>query len=55
MANVNFLFRRSSTFVLGIFAGAAVFEIAFDEGSQFLWDSWNKGRQWKDIRSKYIQ
>ncbi|ORY53094.1 hypothetical protein BCR33DRAFT_779443 [Rhizoclosmatium globosum] len=41
--------------IASIFVGAFAFEVAFEEGANALWDSWNKGRQWKDIRSKYIQ
>ncbi|KAJ3157003.1 hypothetical protein HDU89_002413 [Geranomyces variabilis] len=48
-------FRRSSNYLVGIFAGAFAFEIAFDSAADRLWDMANKGRQWKDIRSKYIQ
>ncbi|KAJ3089590.1 hypothetical protein HK102_005996 [Quaeritorhiza haematococci] len=51
----NTVFRRSSTFVLGIFGSAFAFELAFDSASDKIWDSLNKGRQWKDIREKYIQ
>ncbi|KAJ4303303.1 qcr9 subunit 9 of the ubiquinol cytochrome-c reductase complex [Kalmusia sp. IMI 367209] len=28
---------------------------AFDTGSDRIWDSVNKGRQWKDIKYKYVQ
>ncbi|KAI9102682.1 cytochrome b-c1 complex subunit 9 [Phlyctochytrium arcticum] len=51
----NVFFRRSSSYVLGIFASAFVFEMAFDSVSDRIWDSVNRGRQWKDIRDKYIQ
>ncbi|KAJ3002688.1 hypothetical protein HKX48_002199 [Thoreauomyces humboldtii] len=49
----NLFFRRSSNYLVGIFASAFVFEIAFDGVSDRVWDSLNKGRQWKDIRAKY--
>ncbi|KND04951.1 uncharacterized protein SPPG_08861 [Spizellomyces punctatus DAOM BR117] len=51
----NVFFRRSSAYLAGIFASAFAFEIAFDTVSDRVWDSINKGRQWKDIRDKYIQ
>ncbi|TPX58602.1 hypothetical protein PhCBS80983_g03036 [Powellomyces hirtus] len=51
----NLFFRRSSSYMVGIFASAFAFEIAFDGAADRLWDSVNKGRQWKDIRSKYIE
>ncbi|CAG8042907.1 unnamed protein product [Penicillium salamii] len=32
-----------------------VFSIsAFDIGSNKIWDSWNQGRQWKDIKHRYM-
>ncbi|KAJ3026935.1 UNVERIFIED_CONTAM: hypothetical protein HDU68_004782, partial [Siphonaria sp. JEL0065] len=37
------IYRRSSNFILGIFASAFAFEVAFENGSQALWDNWNKG------------
>ncbi|KAJ5353710.1 hypothetical protein N7541_006274 [Penicillium brevicompactum] len=27
---------------------------AFDIGSNKIWDSWNQGRQWKDIKHRYM-
>jgi len=38
-----------------VFAGAFAFEMAFDTISDRIWDNLNKGRQWKDIRHRYIQ
>ncbi|KAG9241017.1 cytochrome b-c1 complex subunit 9 [Calycina marina] len=51
----NFLVRRNYVFLGVIFAGAFGFEMAFDKGSDRIWDSLNKDRQWKDIRAKYVQ
>ncbi|KAI8836580.1 cytochrome b-c1 complex subunit 9 [Chytridium lagenaria] len=51
----NTFFRRSSTYILTIVGAAFAFEIGFDSVSERLWDAANKGRQWKDIRDKYIQ
>ncbi|PWN44283.1 putative ubiquinol-cytochrome c reductase complex 7.3 kda protein [Ceraceosorus guamensis] len=48
----NTLFKRNSVYVTSIFAGAFVFGIAFDAGTQRLWDAHNRGKQWKDIRDK---
>lgn len=47
------VFRRTSTFSLAIICGAFFFERAFDVGAEFLYDSINKGKQWKDIKHKY--
>ncbi|WFD20467.1 hypothetical protein MCAP1_002711 [Malassezia caprae] len=37
-----------------IFAGAFGFGIAFDTLTEKWWDHHNKGKQWKDIRHKYL-
>ncbi|WFD27890.1 hypothetical protein MNAN1_002898 [Malassezia nana] len=37
-----------------IFAGAFGFGIAFDTLTEKWWDNHNKGKQWKDIRHKYL-
>ncbi|KIW14447.1 hypothetical protein PV08_07231 [Exophiala spinifera] len=50
----NGIFRRNAVFLTSVFAGAFAFELAFEAGTNTLWDSWNKGRQWKDIKHKYI-
>ncbi|KAJ7086650.1 ubiquinol-cytochrome C reductase [Mycena epipterygia] len=51
----NTFFRRNSVFVASIFAGAFVFGVGFDSGVTTFYDRWNKGKQWKDIRDKYVQ
>ncbi|KAJ7774297.1 ubiquinol-cytochrome C reductase [Mycena maculata] len=51
----NTFFRRNSIFVGSIFAGAFVFGIGFDSGVTAFYDRWNKGKQWKDIRHKYVE
>ncbi|KAF6742626.1 cytochrome b-c1 complex subunit 9 [Ephemerocybe angulata] len=51
----NAVFKRNSVFVSTIFIGAFAFGIGFDTGVQKFWDSYNKGKQWKDIRHKYVQ
>lgn len=37
-----------------VFAGGFAFEIIYNQGMNKLWDNINRGRQWKDIRSKYV-
>ncbi|GAD93638.1 ubiquinol-cytochrome C reductase complex, subunit X, putative [Paecilomyces variotii No. 5] len=49
------LFRRNAVFLASVFSGAFAFELAFDGASNKVWDYINQGRQWKDIRHKYIQ
>ncbi|NXF24673.1 QCR9 protein, partial [Rhodinocichla rosea] len=47
------LFRRSSTFALSIMLGAVLFERAFDQGADALFEQLNEGKLWKHIKHKY--
>ncbi|ORZ36211.1 cytochrome b-c1 complex subunit 9 [Catenaria anguillulae PL171] len=49
----NSAFRRNSVFVGIIFATAFTFEVGFDKVTDYIWDSRNKGKQWKDIKDNY--
>ncbi|KAG0136963.1 cytochrome b-c1 complex subunit 9 [Tuber indicum] len=51
----NTIFRQNYVFVGSVFAGAFAFEILFDQATDRVWDNLNRGRQWKDIRAKYVQ
>ncbi|KAI9048328.1 hypothetical protein LZ554_008121 [Drepanopeziza brunnea f. sp. 'monogermtubi'] len=51
----NLFFRRNFTMLGVVFASAFAFEMAWDTQTDKLWDYINKGRQWKDIRAKYVQ
>ncbi|CAD6439187.1 4b68a89e-0e88-4422-8c72-b6f1ce5cce34 [Sclerotinia trifoliorum] len=51
----NFLFRKNYVFLGAVFASAFGFEMAYDSITDRVWDSLNKGRQWKDIRSRYVE
>ncbi|KAJ7638596.1 ubiquinol-cytochrome C reductase [Roridomyces roridus] len=51
----NTFFRRNSVFVSTIFVGAFTFGIGFDTAVTSFYDKWNKGKQWKDIRHKYVE
>ncbi|KAI0047317.1 ubiquinol-cytochrome C reductase [Auriscalpium vulgare] len=51
----NAVFKRNSVYVTTIFTGAFAFGIGFDTGVTKFWDSWNRGKQWKDIRHKYVE
>ncbi|KAF9889271.1 qcr9 subunit 9 of the ubiquinol cytochrome-c reductase complex [Aspergillus nanangensis] len=48
------LIRRNAVYLTTIFAGAFAFEIAYDTGSNKIWDAMNRGRQWKDIKQRYM-
>ncbi|KZT57105.1 hypothetical protein CALCODRAFT_483461 [Calocera cornea HHB12733] len=50
----NAFFRRNSVFVSTVFVGAFAFSLGFDTAINRVWDNWNKGKQWKDIRAKYV-
>ncbi|KIY45845.1 ubiquinol-cytochrome C reductase, partial [Fistulina hepatica ATCC 64428] len=50
----NTLFKRNSVYVSAIFAGAFLFGVGFDVGVTSFLDHWNKGKQWKDIRHRYV-
>ncbi|NWU92928.1 QCR9 protein, partial [Upupa epops] len=47
------LFRRSSTFALTVVLGAILFERAFDQGADAIFDHLNEGKLWKHIKHKY--
>ncbi|XP_005524582.1 cytochrome b-c1 complex subunit 9 [Parus major] len=47
------LFRRSSTFALSVVLGAVVFERAFDQAADALFEQLNQGKLWKHIKHKY--
>ncbi|CAG9767580.1 unnamed protein product [Ceutorhynchus assimilis] len=51
----NTLFKRTSTFALIIVGSAFFFERGFDLGCDTFFDSYNKGKQWKDIKGNYSQ
>ncbi|KAI2470001.1 ubiquinol-cytochrome C reductase [Annulohypoxylon bovei var. microspora] len=51
----NALFRRNWQMLGAVFASAFAFEMLYDSGMNRLWDNYNRGRQWKDIRSRYVE
>ncbi|KAM6495538.1 Cytochrome b-c1 complex subunit 9 [Amanita muscaria] len=51
----NTIFKRNSVFVTTTFLGAFAFGMGFDLAVTSFWDRWNRGKQWKDIRHRYIQ
>ncbi|RAH57585.1 ubiquinol-cytochrome C reductase [Aspergillus piperis CBS 112811] len=48
------LIRRNAVYLTTIFASAFAFELTFDTASNKVWDSFNRGRQWKDIKHQYL-
>jgi len=51
----NAIFRKNAMYLATVFAGAFAFELTFDRTMDRIWDSANKGRQWKDIKHKYME
>ncbi|XP_067014817.1 cytochrome b-c1 complex subunit 9 [Anabrus simplex] len=49
------LFRRTSTFALTVIAGAFVFERSFDLGSEYVFESINRGKLWHHIKDRYAE
>ncbi|KPI40006.1 Cytochrome b-c1 complex subunit 9 [Cyphellophora attinorum] len=50
----NGVFRRNYVFLSTVFVGAFAFEMAFDTGTDAIWNRLNKGRQWRDIKQRYM-
>ncbi|KAK6062603.1 ubiquinol-cytochrome C reductase [Seiridium cupressi] len=51
----NAFFRRNWQMLGAVFGGGFAFELFYNQGMNRLWDNMNRGRQWKDIRSRYAQ
>ncbi|KFA64482.1 hypothetical protein S40285_01015 [Stachybotrys chlorohalonatus IBT 40285] len=49
------LFRRNYVMLTAVFGAGFFFEMGFNSTMNKVWDMNNRGRQWKDIRHKYIQ
>ncbi|KAH7064804.1 cytochrome b-c1 complex subunit 9 [Macrophomina phaseolina] len=50
----NTLIKRNTVFLATVFVSAFGAQLAFDTTSDKIWDSINKGRQWKDIKHRYL-
>ncbi|KAH8916024.1 hypothetical protein BT69DRAFT_1229092 [Atractiella rhizophila] len=49
------LFKRNSVFVSTVAVTAFGFSIVFEKATTAFWDNHNRGKQWKDIRHKYVE
>ncbi|PKK48474.1 hypothetical protein CI102_6721, partial [Trichoderma harzianum] len=49
------VFRKNFTMLAAVFGAGFAWEIGFNATMNNIWDSNNRGRQWKDIRHKYIE
>ncbi|EMC96079.1 hypothetical protein BAUCODRAFT_34855 [Baudoinia panamericana UAMH 10762] len=55
MGGLAALFRRNAVFLGVIFTGAFATELAFETTANSIWDQINRGRQWKDIKHRYME
>ncbi|KAK4220220.1 Ubiquinol-cytochrome C reductase, UQCRX/QCR9 like domain containing protein [Rhypophila sp. PSN 637] len=51
----NALFKKNYVMLGVVFAGAFGWEMFYDTTMNKVWDYNNRGRQWKDIRHKYVE
>ncbi|KAJ4375100.1 qcr9 subunit 9 of the ubiquinol cytochrome-c reductase complex [Neocucurbitaria cava] len=51
----NAVIRRNSTLLFTVFGAAFGMQLAFDTSSDKVWDAFNRGRQWKDIKQRYLE
>ncbi|TGZ47345.1 cytochrome b-c1 complex subunit 9 [Temnothorax longispinosus] len=49
----NLVLKRTSTFTVAVVASAFMFERGFDMAADYIFDTINKGKLWKDIKHKY--
>jgi len=47
------IFKKTSTFTLAVCVGAVGFERGFDALADYIWETNNKGKLWRDIKHKY--
>ncbi|KAH7355584.1 ubiquinol-cytochrome c reductase complex 7.3 kda protein-like protein [Pyrenochaeta sp. MPI-SDFR-AT-0127] len=51
----NAVLRSNTTMLFTVFGAAFGMQLAFDTSSDRIWDSVNRGRQWKDIKQRYLE
>ncbi|KAJ1919259.1 qcr9 subunit 9 of the ubiquinol cytochrome-c reductase complex [Mycoemilia scoparia] len=51
----NTFFKRESVYFSTVVVGAVAFSIYFNSAVDNWWDNRNKGKQWKDIKDKYVK
>ncbi|KAG6004190.1 hypothetical protein E4U21_001331 [Claviceps maximensis] len=55
LANLSALFRKNYAMLAAVFGAGFAFEVGFNNGINKWWDNHNRGRQWKDIRNRYVE
>uniref|UniRef100_A0A060T5W6 Complex III subunit 9 n=1 Tax=Blastobotrys adeninivorans TaxID=409370 RepID=A0A060T5W6_BLAAD len=51
----NTVFKRNTVFVSTVFFSAFFYDVAFHNTFDRIFDSLNQGKQWKDIRHRYVE
>ncbi|OAL01361.1 ubiquinol-cytochrome c reductase complex 7.3 kda protein-like protein [Phaeosphaeriaceae sp. SRC1lsM3a] len=51
----NAVLRSNTTMLFTVFGAAFGMQLAYDTGSEKIWNSINKGRQWKDIKHRFME
>ncbi|KAI0843035.1 ubiquinol-cytochrome C reductase [Hypoxylon sp. FL0890] len=51
----NAFFKRNWQMLGVVFVSAFAFELTYDSTMNKIWDNLNRGRQWKDIRHRYVE
>ena len=46
----NLILKRSSTYMTAVMVVATTVGIGYDYAMNAVWDSYNRGKQWKDIK-----
>ncbi|XP_043255116.1 cytochrome b-c1 complex subunit 9 [Colletes gigas] len=49
----RYIFKRTSTFILGIVVASMCFERAYDHGCESIFEWINEGRLWMHIKDQY--
>ncbi|KAL7409927.1 putative ubiquinol-cytochrome C reductase complex, subunit X [Mrakia frigida] len=49
------LFQKNSIYLAGIFSAAFAFSVGYDIATTKVYNEINAGKQWKDIRHKYVE
>ncbi|KAI8259394.1 hypothetical protein K4K58_002622 [Colletotrichum sp. SAR11_239] len=49
------LFKNNFSMLGFVFATGFAFEMGFNGAMNKYWDYLNRGRQWKDIRARYVE
>ncbi|ODA81957.1 hypothetical protein RJ55_00462 [Drechmeria coniospora] len=49
------IFRKNYAMLAVVFGAGFAFEMGFNSSMNKIWDNYNRGRQWKDIRSRYVE